>query len=256
MLLTISNHLLDSVFGNNDLVNLRLFFRTTFQKNKVKSLQAYLEEKGLLLNLDDPNSNYTDIQKEHLKKRIAAAKAEHRKLYLKEKRREYNEKQARVELRLTKVGRGNEYDKFKKRAKGKHLATFIKTCAIAYLKNEYVVPDEKVLNELIKEISRYREDRNKEGRNVKYILDKVRRQGMVYSNDLRALQEKMYALDNLDFTFDLEQSVANALTHPEEHFFEYVERHLRKMPEAIEKLEKVILKVKEDMKNEMDDNKK
>jgi hypothetical protein len=251
MLLTISNCLISSVLENNELNDLRTFFKSTFQKYKVKSLQDFLEEKGLLLNLDDPNSNLTDAQKEHLRNRIARAKAEHRKLYLKEKRKEYNEKQARVELRLNKVGRGNEYDKFKKRAKGKHLATFIKSCALAYLKNEYVVPNEEVLNDLIKEISRYREDRNKEGRNVKFILDKVRKQRMAYSRDVSDLQEKMYALNNLDFTFDLEQLIVNAIQHPEEHFLEYAERHIRKMPEAIEDLERLISKVK----TEMDDNK-
>lgn len=255
MLLAISNCLMSSVLENNklnhDLNDLRIFFKRTFQNYRVKSLQDFLEEKGLLLNLDDPNSNLTDVQKEHLRNKIIRAKAEHRKLYLKEKRKEYNQKQARVELRLNKVGRGNEYDKFKKRANGKHLATFIKSCALAYLKNEYVVSDEKVLNDLIKEIARYREDRNKEGRNVKFILDKVRKQRMAYSRDINSLQEKMYALDKLDFTFDLEQLVTNALQYPEEHFFEYVERHIKKMPEAIEDLEKIISKVKK----EVDDNK-
>ena len=251
MLLTISDCLINGVLENNELNDLRTFFKKTFQKYRVKSLQDFLEEKGLLLNLDDPNSNLTDIQKEHLRSRIAKAKTEHRKMYLKEKRKEYNEKQARVELRFSKVGRGNEYDKFKKRAKGKHLATFIKSCALGYLKNEYVVSNEKVLNDLIKEIARYREDRNKEGRNVKFILDKVRKQRMAYSRDISNLQEKMYALDNLDFTFDLEQLVTNALQYPEEHFLEYVERHIRKMPEAIEDLERLISKVK----TEVDDNK-
>lgn len=251
MLLAISDCLIDTVLGNKELRSLRSFFKNTFQDYKVKSLQAFLEEKGLLLNLDDPNSNLTDVQKEHLRNKIARAKTEHRKLYLKEKRKEYNKKQARVELRLNKFGRGNEYDKFKKRAKGKHLATFIKTCALAYLKNDYVVPKESLINDLIKEISRYREDRNKEGRNVKFILDKVRKQGLVYSGDLKMLQEKMYALDNLDITFDLEQLVINALCDPEERFFDYAERHIRRMPEAIEELEKIISKVKK----EVDDNK-
>lgn len=257
MLAALSNHLLDGVFGNHDLANLQTFFRnhftTTFQKHKVKSLQNYLEEKGLLLNLEDPNLQETD--RILLKEKIAIAKLEHRKLYLKEKRKEYNNKQARVELRLNKVGKGNEYDRLKKRAKNKKLATFIKSCAIAYLKNEYVIADEKIIDELIKEISLYREDRNKEGRNIKFILDRVRRQGMVYSNDISELYAKMYALDKLDFTFDLEQSVINALHHPEEHFFEYVERHLQKSPEAIERLEKIISKISKE-KNNQNDNQK
>ena len=206
----------------------------------MKSLQTFLEERGLVLDLEDPQLR--EEEKQQFKEKIAAAKIEHRKLYLKAKRKEYNEKQARVELRLNKVGRGNEYDRLKKRAKGKHLATFIKSCAIAYLKNEYVVPDEKVVNSLIQEIARYREDRNKEGRNIKFILDKVRKQGMVYPSNINELYAKMYALDKLDFTFDLEQSVVNAMHHPKEHFFEYVERHLEQSPEAIEKLEKIISK--------------
>ena len=83
------------------------------------------------------------------------------------------------------------------------------------------------------------------------ILDKVRKQRMAYSRDVSDLQEKMYALNNLDFTFDLEQLIVNAIQHPEEHFLEYAERHIRKMPEAIEDLERLISKVK----TEMDDNK-
>ncbi len=245
MLLHFSTPLFNTVFGNketNDLVDLRFFFRTTIQENKVQTLQKYLEEKGLLLNLEDPLLTHND--KLFLKKKIADAKAEHRKLYLKEKRKEYNATQARVELRLNKTGRGNEYDRFRKMAKNKKLATFIKSCAIAYLKNDYVVPDEKIIDGLIKEISRYREERNKEGRNIKSILDKVHRQGMTYQNDLIALYYKMYALDQIDFTFDLEQLVANAMHHPEEHFLEYAKRHLEKTPEAIEQLEKIISKIK------------
>ena len=38
--------------------------------------------------------------------------------------------------------------------------------------------------------------------------------------------------------------VISAFSHPEEHFSEYVERHLRKSPEMIKEIEKILSKLK------------
>ena len=89
---------------SSSVLKFRTIFQNTIQVYKVKSQQAFLEEKGLLLNLND--LNLSKEEKKKYQEKINEAKALHRKLYLKEKRQVYRKQQARIEIRLNKEGQG------------------------------------------------------------------------------------------------------------------------------------------------------
>jgi hypothetical protein len=217
----------------------RLYIRSQLKRRHLVSLREYLEENGLLIDFDDPA--LTDEKKRELESKIEEAKATHRRLYLKNKQEKYRKSKVRVEMTLDK----EESALIKKRAGKKRPGTFIKEMALAYMKQEYIIPNEEIIEGLIKEIARYREDRNREGRNVKQILDWARKRGMVeVPEDIEYLREKLYSLDKLDYTFHLEETVMNALRHPEEQFPEYLKRKLHDSPELIEETERILAEIK------------
>ena len=214
----------------------------TIRQKQMQSLREYLEKRGLLIDLND--SQLSVQEKELWQQKITEAKLAYRKMYLKEKKKEYRATKARAEITLNKEGRGNEYDLVQKRAKGKKLGSFIKECALAYLRQEYVVPNNEIIDSLIQQIAHFRQERNKEGRNIKYLLDNANKRGIVVEHDIRELQNKMYSLEALDFTFHLEEKVMAALRYPEQQFANYLQQKLEEKPELIAEVEQILELVK------------
>lgn len=214
----------------------------TIRQKHMQSLREYLEEKGLLIDLND--SQLSIQEKELWQQKIMDAKSVYRKMYLKEKKKEYRATKARAEITLSKKGRSSEYDLVKKRAKGKKLGSFIKECALAYLRGEYVVPNDEIIDSLIQQIAQFRQERNKEGRNIKYLLDNANNRGIVVEHDIRELQNKMYSLEALDFTFHLEEKVIAALRYPEQQFTSYLQKKLEEQPELIQEVEQILELIK------------
>ncbi|MGB1216679.1 MAG: hypothetical protein ACPG5P_02315 [Saprospiraceae bacterium] len=201
------------------------------------SLREYLREKNLLFSMDDIENS---IDKESLMNRVEEAKIKYRKSYLKKKKQEYRKSKHRVEFSLSKEGKSSEYDLVKKRAKNKKLGVFMKECALAYLQNEYVIPNDDLINNCIKEIAAYREDRNKEGRNIKHIVDKANRRGYTIPEDLEDLKQRLYKLNNLEYTFSLEDKIEQLLRYPEEELLDFLRRKFEDNPSLVSQVGELV----------------
>jgi len=208
------------------------------QKNKgMETLRNYLKERNLLYSMNEIDSQE---EREEIKFKVEIAKKEYRKAYLKKKKVEYRNAKHRVEFSLSKKGKTSEFDLVKKRAGNKRIGTFMKECALAYLKNDYVIPNDIIINDCIKQIAAYREERNKEGRNIKHIVDKANRRGYTVPEDLEDLRQRMYELNNLEYTFSLEDKVEQSLRYPEEQFLGFLKRKIEENPHLISQVEDLI----------------
>jgi len=122
----------------------------------------------------------------HDSEKVIAAKKAYRAWYKREKNKEYRESRSYVKLMLLPA----EKRKLKKAAghHGKHLATFIKMIALAYLDKVYILPDEDQLRKL--EIA-YR----RVGNNINQIAKKCNSQTSTRYLDVVRLQNQLSALE-------------------------------------------------------------
>lgn len=207
------------------------------KRDGMETLRSYLKERNLLYSMNDIES---EEEKNRIQFQVAEAKKEYRKAYLKKKKSEYRNAKHRVEFSLSKKGKVSEFDLVKKRAGKRKIGSFMKECALAYLQNEYVIPNDELISDCIKQIAAYREDRNKEGRNIKHIVDKANRRGYTVPEDLEALRQRMYELNNLEYTFNLEDRIEQSLRYPEEQFLDFIKRKIEENPSLVFQLEELI----------------
>ncbi len=128
---------------------------------------------------------------------IEEAKKQYRQQYLKEKQKEFRETHIRKELFLTKKEFG-----FLKHHAEKHqikLSRFIKNAAIAYLKNEYLLPDDTQVRNLELETRRI-------GNLMNQIVRHIHASECITDDDVRMMKLQLQAL---------EQKISSALRNPQ-----------------------------------------
>jgi predicted RNA-binding protein YlxR (DUF448 family) len=211
----------------------------------METFKEYLEKLGLLVDFSD--KNLTEEDKSSIRERIKLAKKEYRSIYVKKQLKEWKNKHKKFEVFFNKEGRNNEWDYIKRKAEKAKMKVpaFIKQCLMAYLKGCYVVPDRDQIDKLIKEISMYREERNKEGRNIKKIIDDAIKRNYFIPHELTELEKSMYGIKSVDFTFDLQDKVLKVLTEPQEQVIDFIKRNLEEAPGLLPQLEGLILEHKQ-----------
>jgi hypothetical protein len=86
----------------------------------------------------------------------------------------------------------------------------------------------------------YREERNKEGRNIKKIIDDAIKRNYFIPQELTELQKSMYGIKSVDYTFDLQDKVLKVLTEPQEQIIDFIKRNLEENPGLLPHLEQLI----------------
>jgi len=149
------------------------------------SLAQFLTAKGL-----DKTSNPDDIEK---------AKAEFKKLYFKEKQKEFRETHIRKEIYLTKKEFGYLIHHAEKHQQ--KLSRFIKNAAFAYLQNKYILPDDTQVRNLELEIRRA-------GNLWNQIAKRANTSGVVTKEDIRLIKVQLEVLS---------EKASKALRDPSKH---------------------------------------
>lgn len=138
----------------------------------MQTLQEYLFESGIL-ETGDPEA-------------IAQAKKQYRRMYLREKQRQYRANHRQLTISLTL----KDAQAFERNAQthGMKLATYMKASAYAYANQGFILPDNKEVQKLELLLRRI-------GNNVNQLTRFTHRADLSYQEALRAIQDQINRLE-------------------------------------------------------------
>ena len=208
----------------HSILALREAFFLHLQIENMETLKAYLIRN---------NAN---------KDTIDSLKKEYKKDYQTKKHQEFRERNKSVKLFFDK---SKEYPYIERQAKkhGLKISSFVKDCVFAYLKKQYISPNEDKLERCIQEIAQIRTAIDRIGTNINQIAKHTNQQKFLGNDYEKQIYKSIFDLDKLNIFFELEDRINAACREPRD-LISFLKSKFEEDKNIVFEVEKLINKYK------------